>query len=59
MSLGIKNVKVFSDYFSDFKRGWIDPGTRGIETTDAFLQNIDYLKTPAPRRFVFSIRTQF
>ena len=59
VSLGVKNVHVFSDYFNDFKRGWIDPGTRGIETTDAFLQNIDYLKTPAPRRFVLSIRTDF
>ena len=59
VSLGIKNVMVFSDYFNDFKLGWIDPGTRGLEANNAFLQNVDYLKTPAPRRIVFSIRTQF
>ena len=50
---------VFSDYFNDFKLGTIDPGTRGIEANNAFLQNVDYLKTPAPRRIVFSLRTQF
>ncbi|MDA0310918.1 MAG: TonB-dependent receptor [Gemmatimonadetes bacterium] len=58
VSLGVKNVHVFSSYLSE-NGGWIDPGTRGIETDDAFLQNIDYLKTPSPRRFVLSIRTQF
>jgi len=59
VSLGVKNVKVFSDYFNDFKLGTIDPGTRGLEANNAFLQNVDYLKTPAPRRIVLSIRTQF
>ena len=59
VSLGVKNVWVFSDYFNDFKLGWIDPGTRGLEANNAFLQNVDYLKTPTPRRFVLSIRTQF
>jgi len=59
VSLGVKNVMVFSDYFSDWKQGWIDPGTRGLEANNAFLQNVDYLKTPSPRRFVLSIRTQF
>jgi hypothetical protein len=59
VSLGVRNVWVFSDYFNDFKGGWIDPGTRGLESDDAFTQNVDYLKTPPPRRFVLSIRTQF
>ena len=59
VSLGVKNVWVFSDYFNDFKLGWIDPGTRGLEANNAFLQSVDYLKTPTPRRFVFSVRTQF
>ena len=59
MSLGVRNVKVFSDYFNDFKHGWIDPGTRGTIANDAFLQNVDYLKTPTPRRIVFSVRAQF
>lgn len=62
MSLGIRNVFVFSDYFSDFKQGWIDPGTRGLEAgtgDNVFTQNVDYLKTPPPRRFVFSLRATF
>ena len=59
VSFSVRNVKVFSDYFNDFKKGWIDPGTRGITTDDAFLQNVDYLKTPTPRRFVLSVRAQF
>lgn len=59
ISFGVRNVHVFSDYFSDFKGGWIDPGTRGLEAGDAFTQNVDYLKTPPPRRFVLSIRAQF
>ena len=59
VSFSVRNVKVFSDYFSDFKKGWIDPGTRGITTSDPFLQNVDYLKTPTPRRFVLSVRAQF
>lgn len=60
VSLGVRNVHVFSDYFNDWKNGWIDPGTRGLQLDeDAFTQNVDYLKTPPPRRFVLSIRTQF
>ena len=63
VSVGAKNLKVFSDYLSSPKNGWIDPGTRGIEagTTGAsyFTQNVDYLKVPAPRRLVFSLRAQF
>ena len=59
VSLSVRNVKVFSDYFNDFKHGWIDPGTRGTIANNAFLQNVDYLKTPTPRRFVLSVRAQF
>ena len=62
ISFGVRNVHVFSDYFNDFRQGWIDPGTRGIEAgggQNVFTQNVDYLKTPAPRRFVLSVRAQF
>ena len=62
VSLGVRNVHVFSDYFSDWKKGWIDPGTRGLEAgtgENVFTQNVDYLKTPPPRRFVLSVRAQF
>ncbi len=62
LSLGVRNVFVFTDYFSDFKKGWVDPGTRGIEAgqgENVFTQNVDYLKTPPPRRFVFSLRATF
>ena len=62
VSFGVRNVHVFSDYFSDWKRGWIDPGTRGLEAgtgENVFTQNVDDLKTPPPRRFVLSIRAQF
>ena len=63
VSVGVKNLKVFSDYLSSPKNGWIDPGTRGIEAgtdgDDYFTQNVDYLKVPAPRRLVFSLRAQF
>lgn len=62
ISLGVRNVHVFTDYFSDWKKGWIDPGTRGLEAGEGdnvFTQNVDYLKTPPPRRFVLSVRSQF
>lgn len=62
LSLGVRNVYVFSDYFSSWKKGWVDPGTRGLEAgtgSNVFTQNVDYLKTPPPRRIVFSLRATF
>lgn len=56
LSLGGRNLILWTRY-----SGIVDPGSTvqvdGVES--AFLPNIDYLSTPSPRRYVFTLRTSW